>query len=146
MLRYGCEPESIAQVTQQSFRMHLKVRPISLLILIIPTEIPWLKTSREFPMDMRIPPLRIKSLLESNPPKSIICVCTGTEIGRCVSQVPTPGGHSSISLGWDVDEAPQERMHVCLLAHRCSVLCVEVRCYVSCVNTSVAVIYKKQGQ
>ena len=38
------------------------------------TKIAWLKLSRRFPMDMRIPPLRIKILLESNPLKSRILV------------------------------------------------------------------------
>ena len=41
---------------------------------IIPTKIPWLNISREFPMNIRIPPLWIKILLESNPPKSRILV------------------------------------------------------------------------
>ena len=41
---------------------------------IIPTKIPLLKITGEFPRDMRIPPLRIKILLESNPPKSGILV------------------------------------------------------------------------
>ena len=43
---------------------------------ILPAKIPWLKLSGEFPMDMRIPPLRIKTLLESNPLKSTILVRT----------------------------------------------------------------------
>ena len=36
---------------------------------IIPTKICWLKTSGKIPMDMRTPPLKVKILLESNPPK-----------------------------------------------------------------------------
>ena len=36
---------------------------------IVPTNIAWLKLSGKSPMDMRIPPLRIKSLLESIPSK-----------------------------------------------------------------------------
>ena len=47
------------------------IRPISLLTFI-PTKIAWLKSSRRFPTDMRIPPLWIKITLESNPPKSRI--------------------------------------------------------------------------
>ena len=39
---------------------------------IIPTKIRRLKKSRKLPMDMRIPPLKIKILLESNPLKSRI--------------------------------------------------------------------------
>ena len=41
---------------------------------IIPTKIRWLETSGKFPMDTRIPPLRIKILLESYPPNSMILV------------------------------------------------------------------------
>ena len=40
----------------------------------IPTKIRRLKTSGEFPLDMRAPPLNIKILLESNPPESRILV------------------------------------------------------------------------
>ena len=39
---------------------------------IIPTKTRWLKDSGEFPMDMRVPPLRLKVLHESNPLKSRI--------------------------------------------------------------------------
>ena len=41
---------------------------------IIHTEIAWLKLSGKFPMDLRIPPLNIKIVLESNPLKSRILV------------------------------------------------------------------------
>ena len=41
---------------------------------IIPTKLCGLKLSGEFPMDIRIPPLKIKILLESNLPKSRILV------------------------------------------------------------------------
>ena len=41
---------------------------------IIPTKIAWLKLSRKCPMDMRIPPLGIKIVPESNPPKSMMLV------------------------------------------------------------------------
>ena len=41
---------------------------------IIPTNIAWLKLSGKCPMDMRIPPLWIKIMLESNPLKSTILV------------------------------------------------------------------------
>ena len=41
---------------------------------ITPTMIAWLKLSRKFPMGLRIPPLRIKILLESKPLKSSILV------------------------------------------------------------------------
>ena len=41
---------------------------------IMPTKIAWLKYSGKFPMDIRIPPLKIKILLESNPLKSRILV------------------------------------------------------------------------
>ena len=40
----------------------------------LPTKIAWLKLSRHFPMDMRIPPLNIKILLESNPLKPGILI------------------------------------------------------------------------
>ena len=48
--------------------------PPNLPTNIIPTKIAWLKLCRQFPMDMRIPPFKIKILLESNPPKSRILV------------------------------------------------------------------------
>ena len=51
-----------------------RARPISLLRLIIPTKIRSLTISGESPMDMRIPPLNIKILPESNPLKSRIFV------------------------------------------------------------------------
>ena len=41
---------------------------------VIPTEIAWLTLSGKFPTDMRIPPIELKILLESNPPKAIILV------------------------------------------------------------------------
>ena len=41
---------------------------------IIPAKIRFLKLSGKFPMDMRIPPLDIEMLLESNPLKSRILV------------------------------------------------------------------------
>ena len=41
---------------------------------IIPTKIAWFRISGKFPMDVRIPPLGIKILLESNPLKSRILV------------------------------------------------------------------------
>ena len=41
---------------------------------IIPTKIAWLKLSRNFPMDMKMFPLKIKIMLESNPLKSWILV------------------------------------------------------------------------
>ena len=41
---------------------------------IIPTNIAWLKLSGKFPMDMRIPPLWIKIVLESNPLTSTMLV------------------------------------------------------------------------
>ena len=39
-----------------------------------PTKVCWLRLSMESPMDMRIPPLTIKTLFKSNPPKSRILV------------------------------------------------------------------------
>ena len=36
----------------------------------LPAKIAWLKLSRKFPMDVRIPPLKMKIMLESNPLKS----------------------------------------------------------------------------
>ena len=46
----------------------------SLPTKIIPAKIPWLKISGKSPMDMRIPPLKIKIMLDSNPLKSRILV------------------------------------------------------------------------
>ena len=52
---------------------------------IIPAKIAGLKLSGKFPMDTRIPPLRIKITLESNPLKSRILV--GRLGARPASQV-----------------------------------------------------------
>ena len=56
---------------------------------IIPTKIRWLESSGEFPMDMWIPPLTIKILLESNPLRSRILVrrlaVGDTRVGRLLS-------------------------------------------------------------
>ena len=41
---------------------------------ITPTNIAWLRFSGKFPMDMIIPPLIIKIMLESNPLKSTMLV------------------------------------------------------------------------
>ena len=41
---------------------------------IIPTNIAWLKLSGNFPMGLGIPPLNIKIVLESNPPKPTMLV------------------------------------------------------------------------
>ena len=41
---------------------------------IVPTNIAWLKLSGKFPVDMRIPPLNIQIMLESNPPKPTMLV------------------------------------------------------------------------
>ena len=41
---------------------------------IVPAKIRWLKISGKLPTDMRIPPLKIKIMLESNPLKSRILV------------------------------------------------------------------------
>ena len=40
----------------------------------IPTNIAWLKLSGKSPMDMKTPPLKIKMMLESNPPKPTMLV------------------------------------------------------------------------
>ena len=40
--------------------MYMRVRPISLITKIIPTDIRRLGTSGKFPMDMIIPPLKTK--------------------------------------------------------------------------------------
>ena len=50
------------------------LHPISLLRLSIHTKIAWLKHAGKILMDMRIPPLIIKIMLESSPLKSIILV------------------------------------------------------------------------
>ena len=60
---------------------------------IIPTNIAWLKLYGKFPMDMRIPPLKFKIVLESSPLKSTIlvgrlgvsfCICIYTHVCVCV--------------------------------------------------------------
>ena len=52
---------------------HSRITP-NLPNKIIPTKIAWLKLSGKPPMDMRIPPLELKILIESSPPKSRILV------------------------------------------------------------------------
>ena len=54
-------------------RYHIVHAP-NLPTKIIPTKIRWRKTSAKCRMDIRIPPLKFKTLLESNPPTSIILV------------------------------------------------------------------------
>ena len=63
--------------TKGSSRRPLSQAPLVRPILptnIIPTNIAWLKLSGRFPMDMRIPPLKIRIMLESNPLKSTMLV------------------------------------------------------------------------
>ena len=55
-------------------------------IKIIPTKIAWLIISRKSPMDMRIPPLKTKILLESNPLNSRILV---QRLAKCIP-MPNP--------------------------------------------------------
>ena len=57
-----------------SSNLGAQVRTPNLPTKITSAKIRWLKLSGKVPMDMRIPPLRIKILLESNPLKSIILV------------------------------------------------------------------------
>ena len=52
----------------------MKARERNLPTNIIPTNIAWLKLSGKFPMDIRIPPLKIKIMLESDPLKSTMLV------------------------------------------------------------------------
>ena len=48
------------------------ILPYDLEANIIPSRTRWLKLSGKSPMDLRTPPLNIKILPESNPPKSRI--------------------------------------------------------------------------
>ena len=62
---------------------------------IIPTKIRRLKLSAEFPIDMRIPPLKIKSMPESSPLKSRILVRRlAVSVRVCLSQTLCTTGSS----------------------------------------------------
>ena len=106
----------------------------NLLTKIIPTKIPWLEIPGEFLMDMRIPPLRIKILLESNPPKSRILV---GKLGVESLRLGRPRCHLH---GWA--PAPGNARGECVCAHAfvriyacascvCVVLC-ECACAFAC--------------
>ena len=56
-----------------SMRRHKRITP-NLPTTIVPTNIAKLKLSGKSPMDMRIPPLKFKIMLESNPLKSTMLV------------------------------------------------------------------------
>ena len=57
-----------------SLRREKRVNTPNLPTNIVPTNIAWLKLSGKSSMDMRIPPLEIKIMLESNPVKSTMLV------------------------------------------------------------------------
>ena len=61
-----------AESSSSSFVLMTKLDRTGFASEIIPTKIRRLGISGKFPMDMRIPPLRTKIMLESNPLKSII--------------------------------------------------------------------------
>ena len=56
---------------------------------IIPAKIAWRKHSGKFPLDMRIPPLEAKALLESDPLKSRLLVQRLAAEYRTVMALPT---------------------------------------------------------
>ena len=69
-------------------RQNVRTSTPNLPTKILPAKIRRLETSGEFPMDMRIPPLKIKILLESNPPKSRISVQRLDVVGTFQHQGP----------------------------------------------------------
>ena len=69
----SAQPASRTQLLRCPYGTNRCIRPISLLRLSLLRFLDS-KISGEFPVVMRIPPLRIKILLESNPPKSRILV------------------------------------------------------------------------
>ena len=75
-LTTSCLTNSIISTVfrQPLIRARAGVLTPSLPTKTIPTEIPWLIISGKFPVEMRIPPLEIKNMLESNPLKSRILV------------------------------------------------------------------------
>ena len=79
----------------QNYRLNIcrqKMVTPNLPTKILPTKIRWLKTSRKSPMDMSIPLLKTKIMLESNPMKSWISA-----------------GRPALELFWgrDVSHAPR---------------------------------------
>ena len=85
----------------QTLQFFVLVRPVSLL-RIFPTKIRWLKLSGRFPVGMRIPPLEIKILLESNPLKSRIlvwrlAVSSGIPVGKGRVVGPARKGTNGVS-------------------------------------------------
>ena len=65
-----CHDHVLISETSAEGKRHTPYLPTK----IIPTKTFWLKVSGNFPKDLRIPPLKIKILLESNPLKSRILV------------------------------------------------------------------------
>ena len=63
-----------ARLLSRSFRLFFSFLTPNLPTNIIPTNIAWVKSSGKSPMDMRIPPLTIKIMLESNPLKPAMLV------------------------------------------------------------------------
>ena len=63
----------------------IMVRPISILLWIIPIKICWLKLCRKFTMDMIVKPLHTNMMLEPVKPSEIQNLCT--EIGRTMASM-----------------------------------------------------------
>ena len=79
----------------------------------IPTKMCWLKMSGRFPMDMRMPPRKSKSMLASDPPKSAILVQRLAILG-----------------GWsDVKSQRVVPCKMCLFTR-----CMSIKCWVQCVS------------
>ena len=70
---FAWPPNASPRMLRLAVAAQRHIRPIS-VTKIIPAKIAGLKLSGRFPMDMRIPPLELKVLLESSPPKSRIVV------------------------------------------------------------------------
>ena len=63
--------------------------------MLIPTKICWLNISGKFPVGMRIPPLRVKIMFESNPLKSRILV------GRLALRMQVAAGANGNEPSWN---------------------------------------------
>ena len=106
-------------------------------IIIIPAKIRWLKLSGKSPMGLEIPPLEIKTLLESNPLKSRILLLYGDWpyrshcSGRCSGRIT----HRACFSSWDfgtpkpiVRHQPLEKVLVRVPRAKCRQLSGETAC------------------
>ena len=98
---------------------------------IFPSKISWLELSGKSPLDMRIPPLIIKIMLESNPLKSIILVrrlAVNTHLDvACVFKV-----HGQAALAWGSLNQRTSKWWQCATSLRSSLPSLYSRLAMSC--------------